>query len=111
MTDTMSTMATPTAAGTQALHRLLIAGETMEGGQVRHIARFLGACWNGARHFDFSSLRAVDRKTANDMLAVLNALSHHVSLAEMVVDADARIEAILEANGMYGAGQTGQAVV
>lgn len=101
-----------TAAGRDALRRLLGLAETRESGQIETVAKFLGACWNGNRHFDFYDLRALDREISDDMLTVLDSLRWgRVGIGELVTGAEARIEQILRACGMYGPGQTGQAVV
>ena len=103
--------AAATAGGRDALRRLLALAETRQSGQIERVAKFLGACWNGARHFDFCDLRTLDAEISDDMLTVLDALRWSVGLSEMVPGADSRIEKILQAWGMYGEGQTGQAVV
>lgn len=101
-----------TAAAAQALARLLELAETRESGQVRHIAAFLGAAWNGSRHFDLYALRAVDVAISDDMLAVLDGLRWgKLAIGDLVPRGDARIQAALESWGMYGDGQTGQPIV
>ena len=101
-----------TAAGRDALRRLLTLAESHQSGQIQRVAKFLGACWNGRRHFDFYDLRTLDVEISDDMLTVLDALRWaQVGIGELVPGADGRIEKALRAWGMYGEGQTGQAVV
>jgi len=101
--------AVATRAGGQALERLLRLAETRTSGQIERVAKFLGATWNGSRHFDLYDLRAMDVEISDDMLAVLDALRWgKLSVEELAPDAGARIEAILQGWGMWGPGQTGQ---
>ena len=97
--------------GAPALERLIVACEQGVSGQRRKIAKFLGACWNGHRHFDLFELRAVDTVFSDDMLLVLDVLRWgEVALANIVSNGDARIVSILKSTGMYGEGQRGQAI-
>jgi hypothetical protein len=98
-----------TTKGVTALGRLLTLAETRQSGQIEHIASFLGAVWNGKRHFDLYELRALDVAISDDMLAVLDALRWaKLSVGDMVPSGDLRIEAVLTAWGMFGPEQTGQ---
>jgi len=98
-----------TAAGAQALARLLTLAETRDSGQIRRVALFIGACWNGARHFDLFELRGLDAEISDDMLAVLDALRWaRVAVEDLVPDGDKRIQKVLIAWGMYGEDQTRQ---
>lgn len=98
-----------TLAGGQALERLLRLAESRDSGQILRVALFLGAVWNGARHFDLYDLRALDVEISDDMLAVLDALRWaKVSIDDLAPSAEARIEAVLKAWGLIGPGQTGQ---
>ena len=98
-----------TAKGVTALERLLSLAETRQSGQIEHIASFLGAVWNGKRHFDLYDLRALDVEISDDMLAVLDALRWaKLSVGDMVPNGDQRIEAVLTAWGMFGPEQRGQ---
>lgn len=100
-----------TAKGVPALERLLVLAETRDSGQIQRIASFLGAVWNGKRHFDFYDLRALDADISDDMLAVLDALRWgKLAVGDMVPHGDRRIEAVLTSWGMYGPEQTGQFV-
>lgn len=98
-----------TTKGEQALERLLALAETRQSGQIERIASFLGGVWNGKRHFDLYDLRALDIEISDDMLTVLDALRWaKVSVGDMVPNGDQRIQAVLQAWGMYGPGQSGQ---
>ena len=62
-------------AGAQAFARLLNLAEERDSGQIRRIARFLAATYNGqAFPFDLFELRAVDIAIGDDMLCCLDAL-------------------------------------
>ncbi len=100
-----------TQRGAQALARLLELAETRRSGQIERIALFLGAIWNGKRHFDFYDLRPLDVSIGDDMLAVLDALRWgRVAIFDLVPQGDARIQKVLDSWGMFGPGQTGQAI-
>jgi hypothetical protein len=95
--------------GRPALERLLTLAETGSGGQVFRVALFLGACWNGSRHFNFYDFRGFDMHIGDDMMAVLE--WHRLGNADienMLPDANSRIVGVLTTWGMYGIGQTGQ---
>lgn len=99
-------------AGALALENLLQLAETSDSGQVRRVALFIGACYNGHRHFDFYDFRGLDDQIGDDMIRVLNA--HR--LCNLGVDSMAsggryRIENLLRRWGMYGSEQQGQLVV
>lgn len=95
-----------TEPGLDALNRLLVLAENRNSGQIETIAQFLGAIWNGCRHFDLCALRRLDVEIADDMLAVLNMMRW----ARVSIDtvAGRRIESVLKEWGMYGPDQTGQ---
>ena len=98
-------------AGRQALDRLLTIAKTRRSGQIERIALFIGACWNGRRHFDFFDFRALDWEIQEDMFAVL--LAHatgYEDIENMLPDARARIIEVLDSWGMYGPDQTGQVI-
>ena len=98
-----------TNKGVPALERLLSLAETRRSGQIERIASFLGAVWNGKRHFDLYDLRALDVEIIDDMLAVLDALRWaKLSVGEMVPNGDRRIEDVLTSWRMFGADQRGQ---
>lgn len=98
-----------TRAAGPALSRLLALAEHRNSGQIERIALFLGAVWNGRRHFDLYDLRALDVEISDDMLTVLDALRWgRVGIGELAPGADLRIERVLTAWGMFGDGQTGQ---
>jgi hypothetical protein len=101
-----------TEKGALALDRLLTLTETRDSGQIPRIASFIGACWNGHRHFDLFDLRMVDLKISDDMIAVIDALRwKRKDINHMFPDANIRIVNVLERWGMYGEDQTGQAIV
>lgn len=98
--------------GVEALKRLLHLAETRDSGQIQRIALFIGACWNGRRHFDFFDFRSLDEDIGTDMLTVLDA--HRYGLADienMFPGARDQIIGVLKRWGMYGEGQTGQPLV
>jgi hypothetical protein len=98
-----------TNAAKAAMERLLRLAETRRSGQIEHIALFLGAVWNGRRHFDLYSLRCLDTVIADDMLTVLDGLRWaQVAIGAMAGEGDARIEAVLRSWGMFGVDQVGQ---
>jgi hypothetical protein len=98
--------------GAPALERLLVVAEKGSSGQCKRIARFIGACWNGSRHFDLYDLRAVDRKFSDDMLLVLDLLRWgQIAIERTIANGDKRIEAMLTAWGMCGEDQSGQAIL
>ena len=100
-----------TEKGAAALDRLLSLAETRDSGQIPRIASFIGACWNGRRHFDLFDLRMVDLKISDDMIAVIDALRwKRKDINHMFPDANIRIVNVLERWGMYGEDQTGQAM-
>lgn len=101
-----------TEKGAAALDRLLSLAETRDSGQIPRIASFIGACWNGRRHFDLFDLRMLDVKISDDMIAVIDALRwRRKDIDNMFPDANMRIVRVLERWGMYGEEQTGQAIV
>jgi hypothetical protein len=98
-----------TEKGAVAFGRLLALAETRDSGQIEKVAAFIGACWNGKRHFDLFDLRAVDAVIGDDMLAVLEALRWgQRAIENMVPEGNRRIVDMLTAWGMYGRGQAGQ---
>lgn len=97
--------------GRPALERLLKLAETGGGGQVHRVALFLGACWNGRRHFDFYDFRGFDQQIGDDLMAVLEwHRLGNVDIGNMIPDAHTRIVDVLTAWGMYGDDQRGQAI-
>lgn len=96
----------------KALDRLLTLAETRESGQIKTVALFIGACWNGSRHFDFFDFRCLDWEIKEDMFAVL--LAHASGCGDidyMLPDGHKRVVQVLDRWGMYGAEQTGQPMV
>lgn len=91
-----------TAKGGQAFLRLLKTAETHETGQVRRIARFLAATYNGeAFPFDLYELRAVDEAIGDDMLLCIDALRWgQADLHTLVPDGDPRVRAVIERWGL-----------
>lgn len=97
--------------GRRALDRLLMLAKTQRSGQIERIALFIGACWNGRRHFDFFDFRSLDWEIQEDMFAVL--LAHatgYQDIEHMLPDANERIIEVLELWGMYGPDQTSQVI-
>lgn len=98
--------------GIEALDRLLTLAETRESGQIRRVALFIGACFNGNRHFDFYDFRSLDEQIGNDMMDVLNAHRLcNMGVDSMTLGGTSRIDKMLRKWGMSGDGQQGQLVV
>jgi hypothetical protein len=91
-----------TVAGVQAFARLLRMAEEQNSGQIRRIARFLAATYNGeAFRLDLYELRAVDVAISDDMLCCLDALRWgRADLHTLVPDGDARVKAVIELWGL-----------
>ena len=81
-----------TAKGDHADQRLLQLAETSESGEVRRVAFFIAATYNGeAFPFDLFDLRAVDEAISDDMLSCIDALRWGQSdLHSLVPDGDRR---------------------
>ena len=79
-----------TAKGGHAYQRLLQLAETRDSGQIRRIAFFLAATYNGeAFPFDLFELRAVDEAIGDDMLLCIDALRWgQCDLYRLVPDGD-----------------------
>jgi len=91
-----------TQAGAQAFARLLRLAEERDSGQIRRIARFLAALYNGeAFRLDPFELRAVDIAISDDMLCCLDALRWaRADLHTLVPHGDARMRAVIERWGL-----------
>jgi hypothetical protein len=91
-----------TQAGAQAFGRLLEMAEDEDSGQIRRIARFLAATYNGhAFPFDLFELRAVDVELSDDMLCCLDALRWgRADLYTLVPDGAARMRAVIARWGL-----------
>ena len=91
-----------TQAGAQAFARLLQLAEERDSGQIRRIARFLAATYNGqAFPFDLFELRAVDIAISDDMLCCLDALRWaRADLYTLVPDGDARMRKVIDRWGL-----------
>jgi hypothetical protein len=98
--DTRSRQATQ--AGAQAFAQLLRLAEERDSGQIRRVARFLAAVYNGeAFRLDPFELRAVDIAISDDMLCCLDALRWaRADLHTLVPDGDARMRAVIERWGL-----------
>ncbi|TDM06553.1 MAG: hypothetical protein C4K60_18685 [Ideonella sp. MAG2] len=85
-----------TQAGALACERLLRLAEQGDSGQIRRIACFLAATYNGrAFPLDLYELRAVDVAVSDDMLCCLDALRWgRADLHTLVPDGDARVRAV-----------------
>ena len=81
-----------TAKAGHAFQRLLQLAETRDSGQVRRVALFIAATYNGeAFPFDLFELRAVDAAISDDMLLCIDALRWGQSdLHSLVPDGDRR---------------------
>ena len=91
-----------TRKGAQAFARLLQLAETRDSGQVRRVALFIAATYNGeAFPFDLFELRAVDEAISDDMLLCIDALRWGQSdLHSLVPDGDRRVRAVIEQWGL-----------
>ena len=91
-----------TAKGGRAFQRLLQLAETRNSGQVRRVALFIAATYNGeAFPFDLFELRAVDDAVSDDMLLCIDALRWGQSDAHSLVpDGDRRVRAVIEKWGL-----------
>ena len=91
-----------TAKGGHAMERLLQLAETRDSGQVRRIALFLAATYDGeAFPLDPFELRAVDEAIGDDMLACLDALRWgRVELHRLVPDGERRVKSVIEQWGL-----------
>ena len=91
-----------TAKGGHAFLRLLQLAETRDSGQVRRVALFIAATYNGeAFPFDLFELRAVDEAISDDMLLCIDALRWGQSdLHSLVPDGDRRVRAVIEQWGL-----------
>ncbi|HUR90510.1 MAG TPA: hypothetical protein VMZ74_15605 [Ramlibacter sp.] len=84
-----------TERGLEALDRLLRAVEEGSSPQVRDIGHFIEAVWNN-KPLALTTLRAVDKRTADDMLDVLDAWRFaRVNLTECVKGGARRISLVL----------------
>ena len=81
-----------TAKGGHADQRLLQLAETSDSGEVRRVAFFIAATYNGeAFPFDLFELRAVDEAISDEMLLCIDALRWGQSdLHSLVPDGDRR---------------------
>ena len=97
-----------TQAGAQAFARLLELAEVRDSGQIRRIAGFLAATYNGqAFPLDPFELRAVDIAISDDMLCCLDALRWgRADLHTLVPDGDARMRAVIDRWGLRWPGNT-----
>ena len=91
-----------TAKGGHAFQRLLQLAETRDSGQVRRVALFIAATYNGeAFPFDLFELRAVDEAIGDDMLLCIDALRWgRVDLHSLVPDGDRRVRAVIDQWGL-----------
>ena len=90
------------AKAAHALDRLLKLAETRDSGQIRRVARFIAALYNGdAYPLDLFELRAVDIAISNDMLCCLDALRWgRADLHTLIPDGDARVRAVIDRWGL-----------
>lgn len=84
-----------TESGLEALDRLLCAVEEGSSPHLRDIGHFVEAVWNN-KPLALSSLRGVDKRTADDMIDVLDAWRYaRVNLNECVKGGPRRIAQVL----------------
>lgn len=97
-----------TRRSVQAFARLLELAETRESGQIRRVARFIAAVYNGdAFPWDPYDLRTVDVGIGDDMLCCLDALRWgRADLHTLVDDGNARVLAVLARWSMAWPGET-----
>lgn len=90
------------AAAAQAYERLLSLAEKEDSGQVRRVAYFIAATFDGQTFpFDLFELRTVDVSIADDMLCCLDALRWgKADLYKLVPDGHARILKMCEGWGI-----------
>jgi hypothetical protein len=93
------------AKAAQAVARLLSLAETRESGQIRKIAQFPAATYNGvAFNFDLFDLRGLDVAISDDMLSALDALRWgKADLYRLVPDGEKRVEAVITLWGLRSA--------
>lgn len=91
-----------TAKGGHAFERLLRLAETRDSGQVRRIALFIAATYNGqAFPLDLFELRCVDIAISDDMLLCLDALRWgQTDLFNLVPAGEPRVRAVIDAWGL-----------
>ena len=85
------------AKAAHALDRLLKLAETRDSGQIRRVARFIAALYNGdAYPLDLFELRAVDVAISDDVINCIDALRWgRADLYKLVPDGQKRIEAVI----------------
>lgn len=95
-----------TSRGADAFARLLMLAEAGDSGQIRRVADFVGATYNGRRYrFDPFDLRAVDVGISDDMLCCLDALRWGCAdLYRLIPDGEPRVRAVLR---QWGLGERG----
>ena len=87
-----------TAKGGHAFQRLLQLAEIRDSGQVRRVAQFIAATYNGEAYlFDLFELRAVDEAISDDTLLCIDALRWGQSdLRGLEPDGDRQVRAGIE---------------
>lgn len=90
------------AQAAQAFERLLRLTETGSSGQVRSVARFIAATFDGEAYpLDLFALRAVDVEISDDMLLCLDALRWgKAELYKLVPEGERRIAHMCQAWGV-----------
>lgn len=85
------------ARAAHALDRLLTLAETRDSGQIRRVARFIAALYNGdAYPLDLFELRAVDIAISDDVITCIDALRWgRADLYKIIPDGQKRIEAVI----------------
>ena len=90
------------ARAAHAYARLLHLAETGQGGQARHVARFVTGTYNGDTFpFDLFLLRMVDVAIGDDMLDCLDALRWgKADLHKLVPEGESRVQRVIERWGV-----------
>ena len=91
-----------TAVGAQAFARLLALAEQRDSGQIRRVAQFIAATYNGrAFTFDLFDLRALDIAISDDILRCIDALRWgRADLCALVPDGNARVRSVIDRWGL-----------
>ena len=96
-----------TAVGAQAFARLLALAEQRDSGQIRRVAQFIAATYNGrAFTFDLFDLRALDLAISDDVLRCIAAFHcaslrwGRAGLCALVPDGNAGVRSVIDRWGL-----------